>query len=157
MSEKRYCELCNCTSHSDMPKHLKENFPCPLLGGKNICEVDCHFEVSGGMAAPDTLRQVMKISRKTAMEVRQTCIDCPKGGKKLEREPELVAIRDKDGNQITSGREFERAKARGKKEWQARLEAMKDPNYPLPIDMVSNIPWQKKSSPSAKRSKKSDS
>lgn len=127
----KYCELCNCTSHSDMPKHLKENWACPLLGGKNICEVDCHFEVSAGMGAPDTLREVMKISGKTAWDVRQTCIACPKGGKKLDRPPELISIRGDDGKQITSGREFEAAKKRDVKQWKAQLEAMKDPKYPV--------------------------
>jgi hypothetical protein len=130
MSEKKYCELCNCTSHSDMPKHLKENWACPLLGGKNICEVDCHFEVSGGMGAPDTLRQVMTLSGKSAWEVRQACIACPKGGKKLEHPPEIVAILGKDGKRISSGQELERAQKRCEKEWRARLEMMKDPKYP---------------------------
>lgn len=143
MSEKKYCELCNCTSHSDMPKHLKGNWACPLLGGKNICEVDCHFEVSGAMGAPDTLRQVMTISGKSAWDVRQTCIACPKGGKKFEKEPVLLAIQGKDGKRITSGREFERAKARDKKQWEAQLKALKDPKYPPPL------PWmaKKKKSP----------
>lgn len=133
MSE-RYCELCKCDSHSDMPADFKKHWKCPLLGGKNICAVDCGIELEGGMGAPDTLGSVMQMTGKTAWEVHEVCVSCKHGGKALNGPPKLISIRGTSGKQIKSGPEFEEAKKNSAEEWRLRLERLKDPNFkPAPM------------------------
>ena len=141
MSKEKFCELCHCTKQ-DGKRDMTVNYPCPLLGGKNICDVDCHFDLGAGHGAPDTLRKVMTISRKSAWEVNQTCVACPRGGKKVNMPNRLISIRGKNGKQVKSGPEFEAAKKGDEISWKAHLERLKDPNYP-PL-----LPWQKALKPS---------
>ena len=129
MTQERFCQLCDCDGKDPIMasalKGLEKNWACPLLGKKKICETCCHFEVSGGAGAPDTLREVRKISKKSVKDVHATCVACPHGGPKLDKMPELVSISGKDGKQITLGPEFEAAKQELMKEWKAQQKRFK--------------------------------
>jgi len=104
--KERFCALCSCTSHSDMPLDLRKNWVCPILG-KKICKVDCIYEVAGGMGAPDTLRRVSKMSDKSPQEIHSICVVCRHGGRGLDRPGRIVSITNKDGKEVTSGPEIE--------------------------------------------------
>lgn len=123
---EKYCQLCRCTGAKEegMPKGLDKNWACPLLG-KKICLVCCEIELEGGMGAPDTLEDVMKITGKSPREIHQTCVACPHGGPDLEKPPKLVSIRGKDGKQKTRGAEFELAQKESISWFMARIKRLK--------------------------------
>lgn len=129
MAQNPFCMLCNCASHEDMPKDLTRNWACPLLGGKNICRVDCEYELEGGMGAPDTLAKVMRMTGKTAQEVRDTCLSCLHG-KGLKKAPVIVSIVGKDGKHHMCGPELEEARKRSLREWKARIKAIQEGRWP---------------------------
>lgn len=123
MKKKPFCGLCKCDNHDDMGpagRGDNSNWHCPLLN-TNICYVDCEIELEGGMGAPDTLAHVCKKTGKTPQEVHATCVACPHGGKKLERSPKLISVRGKDGTQVSSGPEFDRALKETKDEWNREI------------------------------------
>jgi hypothetical protein len=128
MTKERFCQLCGCDGKDPVLKatgRREKNWSCPLLGGENICETCCWHEVSGGTGAPDTLREVCKISGKSVKDVHATCVACPHGGPKLNKKPELISISGEGGKQITSGPEFEAAKCELMKEWKAQQKRFK--------------------------------
>jgi len=107
-----------------MPGKGGKNWMCPLLG-KKICEVCCHIELEGGMGAPDTLREVCGMVKKTAPEVHKTCVKCRHGGKKLEKPPRLVSIRDKRGDYVSRGKEFQKVQRDLLKDWKDRIRKLR--------------------------------
>ena len=123
----KFCELCSCTGHPSegMPKSLSGNRKCPVMGGKNICVVCCDYDLEGGMAAADTLKETCRISGKTPWEVHQGCVACPHGGPDLDKPHELVAFRGQDGKTITSGPVFKKAIADLKVEHVKKIEWLK--------------------------------
>ena len=130
MSE-RFCELCNCDGkEKGIPAYLNENYKCPVLGGKNICSTDCHYDLGAGFGATDTLGDVMKKTGKLAYEIFQTCLACPHGGQDVILPNKLVSYTAPDGKKHTSGPVFEAAKKAMIEEHEALLKAIKDPRYP---------------------------
>lgn len=89
MSAEKFCELCVCTSKGIF---REENWLCPLIG-RNICEVCCQAEVAGGMGAPDTLREICKLSERTEPEVHAACVACVHGGPQLNEPPKALYVK----------------------------------------------------------------
>lgn len=141
--KKRFCALCRCTSHSDMPLDLRKNWVCPILG-KKICKVDCHYEVSGGTGAPDTLRQVCKMMGMSPQAIHAACVKCRHGGKTLDRPGRIVAITGKDGKEKTSGAEIERLRKRDKAEQEKELRWLRGD---LPKSVIRRLNIQRGFSP----------
>ena len=118
--KEKFCALCSCPDHTDMPLDLRRNWLCPILK-KRICLVDCHYEVSGGTGAPDTLRRVCKMMGMSPQEIHAACVKCRHGGKALDRPGRVVAIAGKDGKEVTSGLEIERIRKKNKAEQEKKL------------------------------------
>ena len=127
MAEERFCELCGCHGKKEegLPSDLLKNFTCPLLSGKKICVVCCHYELEGGMGASDTLLDMMRKSGKSAWDVHQTCVGCPHGGPELDKPHKLISVMGKDGVQKESGPEFDEAQKESDEWFLGRLERLK--------------------------------
>jgi len=123
--EERFCALCRCKKHDDMPKDLAKNWACPILKAK-VCKICCEIELGGGFAAQDTLRDVCTLARKTPQQVYSACVACRHGGRDLTRWfPGVIAIVGKDGKKRTTGREIERLRKHDHKIWQQRARWLK--------------------------------
>ena len=82
----KFCELCDGEEYSDFPGEAgNENWSCPLLGKKNICNTCCQIELEGGLGKPEMLKEFINRTGKTAEEINATCVGCVHGGKKLNR------------------------------------------------------------------------
>lgn len=123
----KFCELCSCTGSKSegMPDDLNKNWKCPLLDKKNICLVCCQMELEGGMAAADTLGTMCAVSRKSPLEVHNTCVSCKHGGKGLLEPRKLISAMGKDGKQKKGGPEFEAARKESEKWHRDRLRWLK--------------------------------
>lgn len=121
----RFCALCSCSDHLDMPKDLRKNWTCPVIERK-ICKVCCQIEVDGGFSAQDTFRAVCNMSHKTPQAVHAACVACRHGGKSLLRPPKIVSIsRGSDGKVVTSGREIERIRRHDRAIWERKARWLK--------------------------------
>jgi len=136
---EKFCNLCSCPEHLDMPKGLQDNWHCPLINA-NLCQVCCEIEVQGGFGAPDTLREVCKETGKTPQELFATCVACPHGGKDLAKPPKLLMARTKDGKMAKSGEEFDQRDEDSKREHLAQLKWL---SGDMPKSMVRRINAQR--------------
>lgn len=124
---ERYCQLCSCTGAAaeGMPKGLDENWACPVMGGKKICLVCCHYDLEGGLGAKDTLLEICDISKKSPIQVHEACVACPHGGKNLTKPSGLISVMGDDGKQKTSGPEFRKAVLENKEFHANKIEWLK--------------------------------
>lgn len=126
----RFCLECNCKGHpvdlGNGKVHQEKNWECPLIKG-NICETCCHFELAGGMGAPDTLRAMVKKTGKSTAEIHAICVACEHGGPELEEPPRLIMVRGEHGEMKKSGPEFVSHDREFRERWQERLQQLKHP------------------------------
>jgi hypothetical protein len=73
-----------------------QNWHCPLLGA-NICDVCCNCELMAGSGAPDTLRDVCAVTKKTPQEVYQACSKCE----------HFTTLEDFETVSVAPGKEYE--------------------------------------------------
>lgn len=81
----KWCALCKC----DGPSYKGEtSFKCPLVS--SICSTCCYYDLDAGMGAQDTLKNVIKITKKTAQQIHATCRKCKNGGPHAGEPGEIV-------------------------------------------------------------------
>jgi hypothetical protein len=144
----RFCEECSCDGKpqaiGEGGVYQEKNWPCPLLYGKNICQICCRIELAGGMGASDTLDGMARKTGKTVPEIHATCVGCTFGGPELEEPPELASMRGKDGTSKTSGPEFETHRMDLLKEWYEQLDRVagkRVPRRPAHGPYIFEVEW----------------